>query len=57
MANPTIDYEDKDLVIFAVFVLCVLSILALDDANAVEIVEKAMYGLFGIVTGRSLTNK
>lgn len=48
------DFEDKDLVVLVVFFLCVGAMIAFTDQNAkhaADIVEKAMYGLFGIVTG------
>ena len=54
MGTPKIDYDDKDLVIFAVFVICTMSLLALEDKMAVQLIEKALYGLFGIVTGKAI---
>lgn len=48
------DFDDKDLLIFFVGAICLVSLFALEDQQAVELVEKALYGLFGIVTGVKL---
>jgi len=47
------DYDDKDLVIVAVFCLCMVSLFQV-PADAVELLKYGMVGMFGIVTGRNL---
>lgn len=42
---------DKHLVIVCVSVLCGIALFTLDGQTASDVVDKAMYGLFGIVTG------
>ena len=49
------DFEDKDLLILCVTVLCILALFNLADDVAAGLIEKALYGLFGIVTGRAMT--
>jgi len=48
------DYDDKDLVILAVLLICIAA-MAIPYANpeAFGLIEKAMYGLFGIAVGRA----
>jgi len=48
------DIDDKDLVILVVFVLCGMGIVILPAETASVIIEKALYGLFGIVTGKAI---
>lgn len=52
-----IDYDDKDLVIAAVFLLCLAAVIAgafgqLAD-QTVSLVQNAFSGLFGIAVGRA----
>ena len=49
------DFEDKDLFLICITVICALSIFLLKDDLAAGIVEKAFYGMGGIVTGRALS--
>jgi len=46
------DVDDKQLVIVAVFLLALAGMFLLQDAGA--IVEKAMYGLFGMAVGKAM---
>ena len=48
------DFEDKDLLIMCVTLLCVLALFNLADDAAAGLIEKALYGMFGIVTGRAM---
>lgn len=48
------DYDDKDLVILAVMLICIaaMAIPSVPD-SAMALAEKAYYGLFGIAVGRA----
>jgi len=46
------DYDDKDLVIVAVFSICIVAILAPLTSEASGVIEKALYVLAGIAMGR-----
>lgn len=46
------DFDDKDLVIFAVTIICLASIFWLPEAK--EIVLNIITGLMGIAVGQSL---
>lgn len=49
------NYDDKDLVILAVLLICVAAIgIPAATPAAIVLAEKAMYGLFGIAVGKSL---
>ena len=49
------DSDDKQMVIFAVFLICVVAMVAPDvQDSAYQLVEKALYGLFGIAVGKAL---
>lgn len=47
------DYDDKDLVIVAVFALCVLMII-IDLPTSKDLIGNAIAGLFGVAVGKSL---
>jgi len=48
------DYDDKDLVIVAVFVLCIVAIIVEPSGSTASLVSNGFSGLFGIAVGRSL---
>jgi len=45
------DFDDKDLVIFAVTILACVSMLVLADAS--QVVGNVVAGLFGVAVGKS----
>ena len=45
------DFDDKDLVIFAATIICVVSILCLAEAKV--IVLSIVSGLFGVAVGKA----
>lgn len=47
------DYDDKDLVIVAVFLLC-LTMIVLGYQNGNTLIGNAISGLFGVAVGRKL---
>lgn len=51
------DFDDKDLVIVATFLLCggalVLSSFFTVGAEAIQLTEKGLYGLFGVAVGKT----
>ena len=49
----TKDVDDKSLVIMAVFLLCAMCI-AIMGQDALEVVEKSLYGLFGMAVGKQM---
>jgi hypothetical protein len=46
------DVDDKNLVIFSVFVLCLVAMLLM-GADALSTVENGITGLFGVAVGRA----
>ena len=52
-----IDFEDKDLVILVIFVICIVAMLFPITQMASGIIEKAFYLLGGIATGRAISKK
>ena len=53
--KATKDYDDKDLVIVSVLLICIAAIaIPYCSENAVALVEKALYGLFGIAVGKTI---
>lgn len=46
--------DDKDLVIFAVLILGIMSMFALPDTDAPGIVSSIVTGLFGIAVGTKI---
>ncbi|MCK4821933.1 hypothetical protein KA005_39580 [bacterium] len=48
------DYDDKDLVLMSVLIICVATIaIPYCTIEAIGFAEKALYGLFGIAVGRA----
>ena len=47
------DVDDKSLVIMAVFLICVLCVVTMGQ-DALGVVEKAFYGLFGAAVGKQM---
>ena len=47
------DYDDKDLVIVAVFLLCLAALIVPANPGALNLVENGFSGLFGIAVGRA----
>jgi hypothetical protein len=52
------DYDDKDLVIIVVLLLCVAAMgIPNVSSGALVLVEKAFLGLFGVAVGRAMPKK
>lgn len=50
------DYDDKDMVILAVLLICIAAMAIPNiQPEAFSLLEKAFYGLFGIAVGRATT--
>jgi len=50
------DYDDKDLVIVSVMLICIAAMaIPSVPVTAMALAEKALYGLFGIAVGRAIT--
>jgi len=47
------DFDDKDLVIFAVFFICLALIWKLGP-ESISSIDNALSGLFGVAVGKSL---
>jgi hypothetical protein len=47
------DYDDKDLVIVAVFLIC-MAIVILNYSDGQALIGNALSGLFGIAVGRKM---
>ena len=46
------DFDDKDLVIIAVFLICMAALIML-KVDSVPIISNALSGLFGVAVGRA----
>jgi hypothetical protein len=48
------DYDDKDLVIVAIFVLCMVAMFIKPDQTVANLIGNGFSGLFGIAVGKSI---